>query len=350
MKQNYRRLAPKLAAYAAVAMVVLVVASASRGEITIPTVSIGNLGNAADTLVTNTGSTYGQVNYAYSLGKYEVTAAQYSAFLNAVAATDAYGLYNTAMATDSAGCQIIRSGSSGSYTYSVSSEYANRPVNYVSWGDAARFCNWLANGQPTGTETSGTTETGSYTLNGAVTASALLSITRNTSATWVLPTENEWYKGAFYNPTTGTYYKYATSSNTLPSNVLANPDSGNSANYLASDDTYTIDAPYYRTTVGEFANSSSPYGTYDQNGNVWEWTESTYYDSFTGLRGGSLNDYDVTLSASFCYFDSPDFESNTIGFRVASTVPEPSTILLLAIGGAVFFVARRASARKSRNG
>ena len=48
------------------------------------------------------------------------------------------------------GCKIQRSGSSGSYTYSVAADWANRPVNYVSWGDAARFANWLHNGQPTG--------------------------------------------------------------------------------------------------------------------------------------------------------------------------------------------------------
>jgi formylglycine-generating enzyme len=326
MNENSRPLTLKHVVYTAVAMVIVAIASAGRGAIIISTVAIGNVGNPADTRVMNDGSSgYGQVYYAYNFGKYEVTAAQYTAFLNAVGATDTYGLYNTAMTTDPAGCQIIRSGTSGSYTYSVSSDYANRPVNHVSWGDAARFCNWLANGQPTGTEMSGTTETGSYTLNGALTAAALLSVTRNTSATWFVPTENEWYKAAFYNPTTGAYYGYATSSNTLPSNVLANPDPGNSANFLDSQDNFTIGNPYYRTTVGAFAHSSSPYGTFDQNGNVWEWNESTIYDSFMGLRGGSLNDYDVTLSASFRYFDSPDFESDTIGFRVASAVPEPSS-------------------------
>jgi formylglycine-generating enzyme len=327
-------------------MVILAVASARGGDVTISTVAVGNVGNTADTLTMNDGSSgYGQVNYAYSLGNYEVTALQYTAFLNAVAATDTYSLYNTAMATDTAGCQIIRSGSSGSYTYSVSSNYANRPVNYVSWGDAARFCNWLANGQPTGTEKSGTTETGSYTLNGAI-GSATLSVTRNASATWVLPTEDEWYKAAFYNPTTGTYYTYATSNNTLPSNVLASSDLGNSANYLDSASNYTIGASYYRTTVGAFANSSSPYGTFDQNGNVWEWNESTFYGLFSGLRGGSFNDYASTLSASFRYFDSPDDETASIGFRAAYAAPEPSSALLLAIGGAAFFVARRASIGK----
>jgi formylglycine-generating enzyme len=79
---------------------------------------VGIAGNtAADTRVMNDGSSgYGQVDYAYGFGRYEATAAQYTAFLNAIATTDAYGLYNTAMATDAAGCQIIRSGTSGSYT------------------------------------------------------------------------------------------------------------------------------------------------------------------------------------------------------------------------------------------
>ena len=97
------------------------------------------------------------------MGKYDVTASQYTAFLNAVAATDTYGLYNTYMNSrrepnlrDSA-----RGGLSGSFTYSVNRN-GNYPVNYVSWGDAARFCNWLQNGQPTGAEGNGTTETGIY--------------------------------------------------------------------------------------------------------------------------------------------------------------------------------------------
>ena len=40
------------------------------------------------------------------------------------------------------------------------------PVTCVTWGDAARFCNWLQNGQPTGAEGNGTTETGANTLSG----------------------------------------------------------------------------------------------------------------------------------------------------------------------------------------
>ena len=127
--------------------------SSATATVTIDYVTVGNAGNAADT----TG--YGAVSYAYQIGKYEVTNAQYGAFLNAAAQTDSYGLYNSGMSDFG----ITRGGSSGSYTYSVTTALANRPVVYVSWFDAARMANWMMNGQG-----SGSTETGAYTLNGAI--------------------------------------------------------------------------------------------------------------------------------------------------------------------------------------
>jgi formylglycine-generating enzyme required for sulfatase activity len=42
----------------------------------------------------------------------------------------------------------------------VVADWADRPVNYVSWGDAARFANWLHNGQPSGAQDLTTTEEG----------------------------------------------------------------------------------------------------------------------------------------------------------------------------------------------
>ncbi|MGD0092358.1 MAG: SUMF1/EgtB/PvdO family nonheme iron enzyme [Planctomycetota bacterium] len=107
--------------------------------------TVGNPGNNPDTRYNNI--SVGAVSYSYKIGKFEVTAGQYTAFLNAMAKTDTYGLYNAHMWSNGE-CKIQQSGSSGSYTYSVASDYANRPVSYVSWGDAARFCNWLSNGKP----------------------------------------------------------------------------------------------------------------------------------------------------------------------------------------------------------
>jgi hypothetical protein len=102
-------------------------------------VPIGNPGNANDT----TG--YGGVSYTFYIAKYTVTLSQYTAFLNAVAKTDTYSLYDPSLATDLNIAGISRSGASGGYSYSVIGD-GNRPVTYISWLDAARFVNWLNNG------------------------------------------------------------------------------------------------------------------------------------------------------------------------------------------------------------
>ncbi len=140
--------------------------------VTIQWSAVGDPGNAADPA---TGSLYGAVAYNYSIDKYEVTDSQYAAFLNAVAATDTYGLYNANMGSQVYG-GITQSGSPGLYSYSVKSGYDNLPVNYVSWGDAARFANWLQNGQPglggpAVAQDAASTEDGSYALNGATSTS-----------------------------------------------------------------------------------------------------------------------------------------------------------------------------------
>ena len=308
--------------------------------VVIDMVTVGNAGNAADTRYNlepqyHHTAGYGAVGYAYNIGKYEVTAGQYTAFLNAVGATDTYDLYNTGMWNSTVNQGIKQDGSSGSYAYSVTDAFANRPVSIVSWGDAARFTNWLANGQPTGAQNASTTEDGSYYLNGAMTNAELMLVTRKANATWALPTEDEWYKAAYYNPATGTYFDYTTSSNTAPGQDPAD-SSGNNANYMGGS------PPYGTTEVGKFQNSDSPYGTFDQGGNVWEWDEDIFgtYDSngnvlsnaWRGLRGGSYQDPALNLSAAGRMDNVPTLERYNIGFRVASAVPEPATMLLLGLG------------------
>lgn len=108
-------------------------------------IPVGNAGNAAD------GTGYGAVNYAYSIGKYEVTNAQYAQFLNAVAATDPNGLYNPDMGNNMRG-GISRLGNSGSYAYAVKANMGTKPVSFVNWYDAVRFCNWLHHGRPIGAQ------------------------------------------------------------------------------------------------------------------------------------------------------------------------------------------------------
>ena len=152
-------------------------------------IGVGNPGNAADP---TTG--YGKVDYSYQIGKYEVTNAQYAEFLNAKGGSNSNGIYNSGMASYG----IAQTGTPGSYSYSVTGGLENRPVVYVSWYDAARFTNWLGNGQGTGDM-----ETGAYTLSGNTGI-----ITVNSGATVYLPSENEWYKAAYYNGGTSTYSRF----------------------------------------------------------------------------------------------------------------------------------------------
>ena len=86
-------------------------------------------------------------------------------------------------------------------------------MNYVTWYDAIRFANWLNNGQG-----NGDTETGAYTLGtlGAGGIPVTPPLTHNAGAQVWLPTENEWYKAAYYNPGSSSYYLYPTSSNVIP--------------------------------------------------------------------------------------------------------------------------------------
>ena len=298
--------------------------------IVIDTVPVGNVDNTADTRYETPG--YGSVGYAYNIGKYEVTAGQYTAFLNAVGGVDTYALYNPNMSDTSIGSGIARSGGGivgDPYAYAVDANFVKRPVNFVSYWDATRFANWLHNNQPSGAQGAGTTETGAYTL----TSDGINNntIVRNTNWKWAVTSEDEWYKAAYHDKTAGqaaTYFDYPTSNNTAPGRDMADV-SGNNANYYGTP--YPIDSPYYTTLVGEFQNSDSPYGTFDQGGNVWEWNEAILYSSSRGLRGGGWGNDSDYLLASYRNDRNPTSESNGIGFRVAS-IPEPGSLTLCVAG------------------
>lgn len=303
---------------------------------TIDTVTVADAGNDAD--VTGLGS----VGYVYQAGTFEVSASQYTAFLNAVAASDTYGLYNEQMWLDPQGCKIQRAGQDGSYVYGITDDRTDRPVNFVSYWDCVRFVNWLHNGQPSGAQDTTTTEDGAYPLNG-YTGMLGVDIVRNPAAQWVIPTQDEWYKAAYYvsGSTTAGYWDYATSSDVAPGNVVVDPDTGNNACYR-KDGVHCIGSPYWQTAAGEFENSASAYGTSDQNGNVWEWMDTLGFVNDTRARrllaGGA---WDTTvgsqLAAGFTVENDPDLEMNNRGFRVAKLVPDPAvtcTIDTVTVGDA----------------
>ena len=327
----------KLAMILAVAGLILA-ASGTAQAVDIELVTVGNPGNVGDTH----GAGYGAVDYAYNIGKYEVTAGQYREFLSAVAGVDTYGLYNTNMWSSSYGCKIERFAGSGTggdpYQYQVAADWANRPVNFVSFWDACPFANWLHNGQG-----SGDTETGAYTLTpGGIDDN---TITRNADWKWAVTSEDEWYKAAYHknDGLTGDYFDYPTSSDSVPSNDLTTPDGGNNANFW-QDGGYTVGGPYYRTPVGEFELSESPYGTFDQGGNVREWNEAGVGSAYRYQRGGEFAFYaglpydDYLLRAVARGAFLPTDEGTLVGFRV---VPEPAAMSVLALGACLPLLRRK---------
>jgi hypothetical protein len=197
----------------------------------------------------------------------------------------------------------------------------NRPVKWVSWGDAARFANWLTNGQPTGPQGLSTTEDGSYYLNGATSDADLLAVTRKATARHVIPNEDEWYKAAYHknDGPTGNYFNHPTGSDTLPT-AEAPPGGTNSANF-----NHILEQP---TDVGAYTGSPSPYGTFDQGGNFWEYNESVLNGSARCHRGGSYGSYEDLGAGYRAAHAPPTYESLSIGFRIAEVVPVPSSIVV----------------------
>ncbi len=341
-------------------VVVLLTASAlaavfpAAAFISIDTVFVGHTGNSSDVPSDEFLTTgYGGVSYGYAMGKYEVTVNQYAAFLNAVAATDSYGLYNSQMTSEFLGGGILQNGTDGSYTYSIFGS-GNRPVAYVNWFDAARFVNWLHNGQPVGAQAAGTTETGVYSLNGALSGT---QFTRNAGWTVALPSPDEWHKAAYFQPAdqggdADGYWQYATRSNEIPNSRNGSATDPNSANFYrddgmvngfnggfaANDSTDVPDGVLL--DVGSFSLASSFYGTFDQAGNVAEWTELTVSGWQRGIMGGSWANEENRLRAPGRFSDGPDLESAGLGFRVVM-IPEPTAFSLMVLGLGFYAVKRR---------
>ncbi|MDR1281222.1 MAG: formylglycine-generating enzyme family protein [Opitutaceae bacterium] len=248
---------------------------------------------------------YGAVSYDYYIGTKEVTNAQYAQFLNAVASqSDTYALYNTNMA-------ITRMGSEESYTYTTTDP--DKPVVYVTFWNAARFCNWL---------TSGETETGVYDFAavGSPVNPTNNTINRDADAWaaggWALPTEDEWYKAAYYDVKEDKYWLFPTGKDTIDSS----------------------DANYYRwgyssalKNVGSYAANQN--GIFDIAGNAEEWIDAIYYTGNRTYRGGSIGGASNFLESTAGGGAHPDERPTEIrfhrGFRVVvfslTSVPEPGT-------------------------
>jgi formylglycine-generating enzyme len=271
-------------------------ATPAAAAVTFDWVTVGDAGNACDPQ--GTGRCFGAVGYTYRMATHEVTNAQYVEFLNAKAAADPLGLYSTDMATWGG---IMRSGSPGAYTYGAIPGREQKPV-FVGLFDALRFVNWLHNGQG-----NGGTETGAYTLLGGTATPTNPLAERNPGATVFLASDAEWYKAAYYDPGAGIYFDYPAGTDAQI--VCSTPSAaGNRANCGG--------VAQGLTDVGSYPGSPSPNGTFDQGGNIAEWTDTLVFMDMRAVRGGSAGSPAGSLRGQIQEYDEPGFEG--YGFRVAS--------------------------------
>lgn len=273
-------------------------------QFTIDFVPIGNPGNPADL---RPGGYYGDVSYDYRIGRYEITNAQWNAFVAAAGAPTSvlpFPFHKGAVFTGDL-----------------------QPTNAVSWYEALQFCNYL---------TSGDKSRGAYQFSGDnINPGTFLGIDRQTAKSlygtiYVLPTVDEWYKAAYFNPISGFYSLYTNGTDVAP--------------------LQDVDSNYYNTAMSDHGTYSTPWnvgtglqeqnGTYDMMGNVWEWNEwisGAGTSSTCGMSGGSYADDlylgdAISTSIPIGYYGS--HEIDRLGFRIAS-IPEPATIFLLSFGGLV---------------
>jgi len=312
--------------------------------------TVGNPGNTGEYQPLQ--GTFGAVDYTYRISKHEVTNNQYTEFLNAVDPTGANSLflYNSNMSSHARGGINFNDGAANGSKYEIKSGRDNNPVVFVSFFEAMRFTNWLENGQG-----SGNTESGVYTIGSGS------DEVRDPNATFFIPSEDEWYKAAYHknDGITGNYWDYPTSTDVVPysdnPSSLNTPDDTNVANVFKNDgiangfdDGYAVTGSTsldnnqnYLTDVGAYSQAVSPYGTFDQGGNVWEWNELVFDpdlgplpivligeggevqpdSSFLrGSRGGCWCGSSGSLSALDRGYVGPTSENSIFGFRVASVI------------------------------
>ena len=215
---------------------------------------------------------YGRVSHIFDLAIQKVSIQQYARFLNAIAKEDVYELYHPAMASIGLS-KRVKDGKSF-YYYALSS--GGKPIRFVNFYSALRFCNWLHNGQPLGQQTKKTTEDGAYGIFG-------IQVMKRENAQYFLPTEDQWYKAAYYDPDDG-YQLYLNEKNPYP--------------------------------VGKDKDGVSPFGIEGMNDGVWEWNESLIGGLFRGLRSGSWFQGNNRQAAGRM-FSNPEACLENIGFRVA---------------------------------
>jgi len=225
-------------------------------------VTIGNAGNAADT--TGAPNPAGAVGYEYGIGKFEVS-------------EDMIAKFNASQSL-----QITKD-----------TRGTAKPATSVSWNEAARFVNWLNTSTGNQAAYKFTTDFSGDDIVLWTSGDAGYDASnpyRNSLAKYVLPSYNEWYKAAYYDPNKSGgagYWDYATGRNSAPT-AVASGTGARTAVYSQPNSQGPADV--------DQAGGLSPYGVMGLGGNVREREESSFdlanssgSDTSTGFRVVSLS-------------------------------------------------------------
>ena len=288
----------------------------------IPCVTIDSPGNDPETSINpETGllDSFGAVDYIYRIGQFEVTEG----------------------AVRAANAQSELDGSPLNITLDDRDD-DNTPATSLNWFEAARFVNYLNTSSGSAPaykfDDSGNFELHEEGDSGFNPDNRF----RNSQARYFLPSVDEWYKAAYYDPVTETYFDYPTASDEQPIPIASGTAPGTS---VFSGNNVLLPNPAPVTLAG----GASPFGTIGQGGNVAEWEETTsnilnnLVSAPRGVRGADFFDKFPTDSLSNRRnITNPALETFLTGFRVASiaSVPEPSSLLLGAMAGAVLLLRR----------
>ena len=177
----------------------------------------------------------------------------------------------------------------------------DNPAVYVSWEDAARFCNWLS-------AQDGLVPV--YTINGG-------------------SFEVNWHANG-YRLTTEAEWEYAARGGKEQKSFI----------YSGSDNLDEVgwypENAKNRTHPVRLKNPNT-LGMYDMSGNVWEWCQDWYDEDYYKIspssnpkgpnngsrrvyRGGSWNGHSRFCRTTIRYGNSPLDRSNFLGFRLARTL------------------------------
>lgn len=224
----------------------------------------------------------------------------------------------------------------------------------VGWEFAARYCNWLHNGAPTGPDVPlEVFQSGAYdmpALTGPNFDPNQLPLTHSEGAKYWLPSVDEWVKAAHYDPDRygdgqeGYWLRMGQQDEPLTPGL---PWEGGQTSAGPGIDTSMI-------PVGAYGDVVSPWGLYDTSGGETEWTGDIGVNYFfggdivaenryvlgTGLYSTSSFFSDPTDGLLVQLFAGANIGGTPAGFRIASLVPSPCAAGVL-LAGVTMTVRRR---------